>query len=54
MQERGNVQMIKVLIADDELRICELIFRLIDWESLGMSVIAVAHDGRETIKIIKK
>lgn len=53
MQERGNVQMIKVLIADDELRICELIFRLIDWESLGMSVIAVAHDGRETIKIIK-
>ncbi|WP_181985376.1 response regulator [Ruminococcus sp. AF17-22AC] len=45
--------MIKVLIADDELRICELIFRLIDWESLGMSVIAVAHDGRETIKIIK-
>ena len=53
MQERGNVQMIKVLIADDELRICELIFRLIDWESLGMSVIAVAHDGRETIKMIK-
>ena len=53
MQERGNVQMIKVLIADDELRICELIFRLIDWEALGMSVIAVAHDGRETIKIIK-
>lgn len=53
MQERGNVQMIKVLIADDELRICELIFRLIDWESLGMSVIAVAHDSRETIKIIK-
>lgn len=53
MQERGNVLMIKVLIADDELRICELIFRLIDWEALGMSVIAVAHDGRETIKIIK-
>ena len=46
--------MIKVLIADDELRICELIFRLIDWEALGMSVIAVAHDGRETIKIIKR
>ena len=46
MQERGNVLMIKVLIADDELRICELIFRLIDWEALGMSVIAVAHDGR--------
>ena len=43
----------QVLIADDELRICELIFRLIDWEALGMSVIAVAHDGRETIKIIK-
>ncbi len=53
MQERGSIQMIKVLIADDELRICELIFRLIDWEALGMSVIAVAHDGRETIKIIK-
>lgn len=45
--------MIKVLIADDELRICELIFRLVDWEAMGMSVIAVAHDGRETIKIIK-
>lgn len=45
--------MIKVLIADDELKICELIFRLVDWEAMGMSVIAVAHDGRETIEIIK-
>lgn len=45
--------MIKVLIADDELKICDLIFNLINWSALNMSVIAVAHDGRETIKIIK-
>lgn len=45
--------MIKVLIADDELKICELIFRLVDWDAIGMSVIAVAHDGRETVEIIK-
>ena len=53
MQKKGIMRMIKVLIADDELKICELIFRLIDWEAMGMSVIAVAHNGRETIEIIK-
>ena len=45
--------MIKVLIADDELKICDLIFNLVDWAALDMSVIAVAHDGKETIEIIK-
>jgi len=43
----------KVLIADDEKKICALINHLADWESLGMEVIAFAHDGYETVKLIK-
>lgn len=37
--------MLKVIIADDEKNICMLIQKLIDWKSLGMEVVAVAHNA---------
>jgi len=37
--------MIKVLIVDDEVRICHLLEKLIDWQSLNMRVVGIANDG---------
>lgn len=44
----------KVIIADDEERICRLIEALVDWESLGMEVSAVAHNGLEAAAAVEK
>ncbi len=44
----------KVIIADDEERICRLIEALIDWESLHMEVAAVAHNGLEAAELVKR
>ena len=46
--------MLKVMIADDEERICKLIIALVDWEKMGMEVIGVAHDGLEAIEMATK
>ena len=46
--------MIKVIIADDEPRICKLIEKLINWEELEMEVIKVASNGVETLEYIKE
>lgn len=45
--------MIKVVIADDEERICQLIKALIDWDSLGLQVVGVAHNGLEASEMVK-
>ena len=39
------MEILKVVIADDEVRICQLIQALVDWDSLGMKVVGVAHNG---------
>ena len=44
----------KVMIADDEERICRLIEALVDWESLHMEVVAVAHNGLEAAELVDK
>lgn len=46
--------MIKVLIADDENMICELIRILLDWEALGIELAAVAHDGETALSLAKE
>ncbi|MGI6777801.1 MAG: response regulator transcription factor [Acetivibrionales bacterium] len=46
--------MLKALIMDDEPKICELILRLIDWDSLGVSVIGVAYDGQDGFDLLCK
>ena len=44
----------KVMIADDEERICQLIEALVDWKALGMEVTAVAHNGLEAAELVGK
>lgn len=44
----------KVMIADDEERICRLIEALVDWEALGMEVAAVAHNGLEAAEYAER
>lgn len=46
--------MLKVVIADDEIRICKLIQALINWEALSMEIVGVANNGPEAITLIKK
>ncbi len=44
----------KVLIADDEERICRLVEALIDWKALDMEVAAIAHNGLEAVELVWK
>ena len=37
--------MLKVLIIDDEVKVCRLIQCLINWKELGLEVIGTCHDG---------
>lgn len=46
--------MVKVLIADDEKKICRLIDMLCDWESLGMEICGYAHSGPAAIEMIQE
>ncbi|MGG0717977.1 response regulator [Robertmurraya massiliosenegalensis] len=41
--------MIKVVIADDEEKVCQLIMNLVNWEPLDMQVVGVAHNGIEAL-----
>lgn len=45
--------MIRVLICEDEKRICKLIQNIIDWEELGFEIVDVAHTGTDAIEKIK-
>lgn len=46
--------MIKVVIADDEIKVCQLICGLIDWQSVDMEIVGIAHNGVEALELIKK
>jgi two-component system, response regulator YesN len=46
--------MLRVLIADDESKVCQLIEKLVDWDALGMEVVAVAENGIEALEKIKE
>lgn len=45
--------MIRVVIADDEVKVCQLICGLIDWKSVDMEIVGVAHNGIEALEFIK-
>ncbi|NMD37753.1 MAG: response regulator, partial [Christensenellaceae bacterium] len=45
--------MLKVIIADDEQRICRLIKALVDWDSLEMKIVAMANNGIEALEKIE-
>ncbi len=44
----------KIAILDDEIRICKLIKKLIDWESGSFSFVGFAHDGITGLNLIKR
>lgn len=46
--------MLKVLIADDESKVCQLIEKLVDWDLLDMKVVAVAENGIEALERIRE
>ncbi len=45
-------ELLKVMIADDEYIIREGIRESVDWEQLGMTVVAEAEDGEEALELI--
>lgn len=45
--------MIKVVIADDEENVCQLIRGLIDWSSLDMEIVGTAHNGMEALEMLQ-
>lgn len=45
--------MLKVIIADDEARVCSLIRMLIDWEALDMELAGIASNGLEALELIR-
>ncbi len=46
--------MLKVIIADDEQRICRLIKALVNWDALNMEIVAMANNGVEALENIIK
>jgi len=46
--------MIKIVVADDEEKVCLLICSLIDWQSLDMEIVGVAHNGIEALSLVQQ
>lgn len=46
--------MLRVLIADDEKKVCRLIQMLCDWEQLGMELAGVAYNGEQALEMIEE
>ena len=46
--------MIKVLIADDEEKVCILISKLVNWKDFDMEVVTTVYNGIEALDYIKK
>ncbi|MDC7124146.1 MAG: response regulator, partial [Spirochaetales bacterium] len=44
--------MLKLLIVDDEKKVCQLIEYILDWKNLGISIIGTANDGETAYKKI--
>ena len=46
--------MLRVVVADDEARVCQLILMLADWDSLGMEVVGTAGNGLEALELVER
>lgn len=46
--------MLKVLIADDEEKICQLILKLIDWERLGLQAFRTVSNGLDAVMAVEE
>lgn len=45
--------MIRVIVADDEEKVCKLICQLIDWDALEMELVGTASNGIEALRLIQ-
>ena len=45
--------MLRVLIADDEERICQLILALGEWQRLGLEVVGTAQNGPDALNLVR-
>jgi two-component system response regulator YesN len=45
--------MLRVLIADDEERICQLILALGEWQKLGLEVVGTAQNGPDALHLVR-
>lgn len=45
--------MLKVLIADDESKVCRLIQMLCDWQRLNMELVGTAYNGLQALELIE-
>lgn len=46
--------MLKVVLADDEKKICQLLQIIVDWKSLGFEIVEVVHNGRDALEAVKR
>ena len=46
--------MLKVLIADDEKKVCQLIANIIDWNAFGFEIVEVVNDGLAAYRYIQE
>lgn len=46
--------MIKAIIADDEMRVCQLIEYLVDWQKLNITVAGIVNTGIDALELILK
>lgn len=46
--------MLKVVVADDEARVCKLVLLLAEWDKLGMEVAGTAANGLEALELVKR
>ncbi|MCL2864726.1 MAG: response regulator [Lachnospiraceae bacterium] len=44
--------MLKLIIVDDETKVCKLIKHLIDWDAFEIDIIGVAHNGKRAFEMI--
>lgn len=42
----------KIVIADDEKKICLLLRNLIDWDSIGMEIVGEANNGMDALQLL--
>lgn len=46
--------MIRVIVADDEQKVCQLICHLIDWKALDMELVGTASNGLEALRMVEE
>lgn len=44
----------KVLLIDDEIKVCNLMMNLVNWEALGLKVVGVVNDGKSAYQKIQE